>query len=67
MKTTVVTAANSTNKQAACSGRLARHVWLAGWLLAGLAMPSRGADQLALWYRAPAAMWTEALPIGNGS
>jgi len=32
-------------------------------LFAGAAL---AADPLALWYRQPAAAWTEALPVGNG-
>src|SRR5690242_13022295 len=31
-----------------------------------LPTPVRAQELLALWYRQPAAKWTEALPLGNG-
>jgi alpha-L-fucosidase 2 len=34
--------------------------------LAFAQMPTQGGDVLSLWYDRPAAVWTEALPIGNG-
>jgi alpha-L-fucosidase 2 len=40
-----------------------------GATLASALTPAAGApapDSLTLWYRQPAAQWTEALPIGNG-
>ena len=58
-----------------------RHALLASLMLALLAAVSRGASapgpkpgqaadpfehDLVLWYRQPAAKWTEALPVGNG-
>jgi alpha-L-fucosidase 2 len=58
-----------------------RHALLASLVLALLAAVSRGASapgpkpgqaadplehDLVLWYRQPAAKWTEALPVGNG-
>lgn len=44
---------------------------LAGGLAFGAMSPAAGAAErgqrdLALWYRQPAAAWTEALPVGNG-
>jgi alpha-L-fucosidase 2 len=32
----------------------------------GLLPVAAGEDDLALWYKAPAKVWTEALPVGNG-
>jgi alpha-L-fucosidase 2 len=34
---------------------------------AAAADPAQALKDLRLWYRAPAAVWTEALPVGNGS
>ena len=31
-----------------------------------VARPAAAADDMTLWYRRPAAQWTEALPVGNG-
>jgi alpha-L-fucosidase 2 len=35
-------------------------------LWAGESLPPAGMSPLSLWYRAPAAKWEEALPVGNG-
>jgi len=49
------------------SGLMSR-IWTSLWLAsAALAGTTSAADpELRLWYREPAATWTEALPIGNG-
>ena len=38
----------------------------AGALAAARQSPPPRTDALVLWYRAPAATWNEALPVGNG-
>ena len=45
--------------------RFTRFVAVAGILLSPLPSLAQGPD-LTLWYKKPAPVWTEALPIGNG-
>jgi alpha-L-fucosidase 2 len=35
------------------------------WMMPGLSL-AQGASRNSLWYKQPAAVWTEALPVGNG-
>jgi alpha-L-fucosidase 2 len=46
-----------------------RQILQGGAAILAFPMPARASatpDEMALWYRQPAAEWTEALPLGNG-
>ncbi|WP_022822894.1 glycoside hydrolase family 95 protein [Hymenobacter norwichensis] len=47
--------------------RRVKILWLAGGLIMSLlSSVSQAQQNLTLWYKEPAATWTEALPVGNG-
>lgn len=39
---------------------------LSVWLFSGCSPSQSGLDTFELWYKQPASVWTEALPVGNG-
>jgi alpha-L-fucosidase 2 len=45
---------------------LGRVVWTLGYGLSVLSLRGACGQEARLWYRRPAAVWTEALPVGNG-
>ena len=41
-------------------------LYLSVWLFSGCSRSKSGSDTLELWYKQPASVWVEALPVGNG-
>jgi alpha-L-fucosidase 2 len=55
-----------TRRSALKGGIAAGATAATGFSLHSFATPSDAAADLKLWYRRPAEVWTEALPVGNG-